>query len=1007
MSQKQGIRFMNVKITEKLGLDWKWQPVLMKTDLPVDLNTTRISIFIDDEEVVTDLFRIGDRIYASFPMELKPFSTRLITTGPRKEIKRVLSCKRSDDYHIIEWLERTIKIPASGFYEKDQVPAFLKSLTFRGKEYIRSGSFLHPFNEPVRIDTEVIFMGYQLCLIKIDYINNDDLLYSTEISINGQFPEININEKLNGTEGIGNRILFTPKFTGARAKLHTPSLNNIKKDFWERVEFSPQEQKDVALKLQPFYAWGLNAGSYLAASTENSILNIVPVHASKWRNGSEMQLTARFAHKNLEVETKGLNCEGHWLISVIEKDKDYKEINPVKFTGGYNNYYYQIDKELKGTYYAERLMATHSGQSISKLLDDITLDFNTNEMSSGVLINRLEMPLIGNKYKNDNFILGISAARGQTVQGIDMAGVFLLDNDKRTADKLAYNIREWFNTRIGLLFHLGYSSVHLECIALSRPLRDVAIDLDIICGSICPADRKWLFHALAYLTCIIGDEDYWPGKKNGFEMGNKNFHSDIYACIGVCACVLKGHSKSISWIDYAVTEFEKELESSIYPGGAWAEAPTYHLASLSHLFILATALKNSGYKNFFLQPELMETMLFLSYIQTPVDPRCGFSMIPSLGDTTSNILTQSWQALFAWVAKNTYSEHPKFSALMMRAWVDGGSMRLPFSYNSGLKLAIAMVDPDLPVAKSREYKSRHFSGFGVIMNKQSDNYLSGYIALKVGEINNHYDHDEGTFIWYSNEVPILIDYGTQYNPGVDQSFWHNRISIDHKSDWCRGEVQEFITEEEYDYVKMHVNINKVQEWPEYPDRDPEFNFRKLPEPYTIPAHSWTRKLVYLKEIESLLIIDEVGGNLPYDWNLHVLAEEVEENKDVVTFRCMQGICLDVHLLQKSMENIKLSSWEHRGLDETRIPIAWRDYSWMWEREITNMGERSRILRVDEKAPYRTVVLMSARKGIENPHEVLFDDSKSIIYIRTSSGISCKLQIEDGFHYSMQNGEKYD
>ncbi|MBN1623754.1 MAG: hypothetical protein JW903_05260, partial [Clostridia bacterium] len=646
-----------------------------------------------------------------------------------------------------------------------------------------------------------------------------------------------------------------------------------------------------------------------------------------------------------------------------------------------------------------------------KLFSDINPDYNI-EQSEGILINRAEMPALREKLIKDEFIKSVIEVQEQSPLGVDLAGAFMIDGEQTKADTLVKWIGEWMAARIGLFFNLGYPSVHLECIALSRPLRDVAIDIDIISGSIREPDRARIYAKLAYLTCITADSDYWPGQESGFDMGNSNFHSDMYSCLGVCACVLKGHPMAGKWVEYAAAEFGKELDRSVYPGGAWAEAPTYHLASLSHLLVLAAALKNSGYKNFFMHPKLIETMVFLAEIQTPMDPRCGFSMIPSIGDTTSNILTQSWQALFAWVAKNTFMEMPEFSAIMMRAWIDGGSMRLPFSYNSGLKLAVAFVDPELPAARFRKHEGKSFAGFGVVMKDSVAGKLSGYLSMKAGVINNHYDHDEGSLIWYSRGVPLLIDYGTQYNPCVDQSFWHNRISIDHKSDWCRGKVCEFTPGSEYDYARMKVTINKVQEWPEYPDRDPGFNFRNLPEPYEIPDHIWEREIYYLKKLDSLIIIDRVDGFLPYDWNLHVLAESAKRNGNLVTFGCMEDIEMDVHL-DINTDNgdiediIQMSEWKHHGLDETRIPLSWHEYTWMWDREISAMSESTKILRINMKSPSVTMAVLSARSKGEIPLKVSFNEKESAVRIKGRSGEEFILGIKGETYFRFPEGESND
>ena len=205
-------------------------------------------------------------------------------------------------------------------------------------------------------------------------------------------------------------------------------------------------------------------------------------------------------------------------------------------------------------------------------------------------------------------------------------------------------------------------------------------------------------------------------------------------------------------------------------------------------------------------------------------------------------------------------------------------------------------------------------------------------------------------------------------------------------------------------MKMLVTIDKVQEWPEYPDRNPEFNFRSLPDPYEIPKTTWIREVVYLKEIDSLVIMDEVDGNMPYDWNLHVLSEDAVKYDDRVTFSCMKGIEMDVHIRNESYESLKLSEWEHCGLDETRIPLAWRDYTWMWDREISNMGEKTSILRIDKKAPSKFIAILSARNKNANPFKISYHESMNTINIITDKGEKYTLETDGEILLNHHDGE---
>lgn len=130
----------------------------------------------------------------------------------------------------------------------------------------------------------------------------------------------------------------------------------------------------------------------------------------------------------------------------------------------------------------------------------------------------------------------------------------------------------------------------------------------------------------------------------------------------------------------------------------------------------------------------------------------------------------------------------------------------------------------------------------------------------------HYDHDESSLIWYENNTPILLDIGSQYFPSCDAAFMHNRISIDGKTDQSRGTIIHRECNNKAGLVMTKTDISSLQEWPKWPIADSDWNFRYQQEPYDIPVQTWKRSIIYLMELSALVVIDEVGKDLPFEQN---------------------------------------------------------------------------------------------------------------------------------------------
>ena len=718
------------------------------------------------------------------------------------------------------------------------------------------------------------------------------------------------------------------------ARMHAPSKEKGPSDVWKRIVYAPKT--DDAVRLQPFYTWDTDTAILMQLyDTCGGSLCIIPVQASQWKNGK----TCGPVIKTNQIDLPVSNGARVWILSLCS-DNSQKE--GVKLTSPYQNWDNMLKSPMGKIRYADTLCAIYGGPS----LED-ALHWNCAWAPAGahphLLIQKENISRLRQQVQNWPWLRKTLEEHKDDPNGFDPAGVYLLTGDEKYAETAKQEIAEWLRTRIQMMTEFGYSLHELVCIRLSRPIRLIALDFDLIADSpaVSAQEKADILRRFAFLAHCMAELDDWPEKSAGFSMGNRNFYSDRFAALGTLACLLNGHPDAGNWAAYVEGELDKELDDAVRPGGAWIEAPNYQAYSMNYLILLFTALKNSGFRDFSADPRFLSTMDFLAAIQTPNDIRCDIHMLPTIGDTAANYWSQSFQNIFAWAA-NLARGNPAFSGRMMRAWNRAGRpvINAGGELNSTFK-TLALIDRNLPAAPDEPQKSKDFSAFGACMRSET-----GYLLFKAGRISMHYDHDEGSLIWYEKGVPILADIGSQYFPSVDAAFLHNRISIDGRTDECRGRLLSFVSTPEADFASLEVIIDRVQEWPLWPSRDPDWNFRRQPPPETIPPHRWRRDLAWNKQSGALLVRDCVTGGLPYSQNFLLFANDTQTQNGYKIFSGQFGINTAVRTF--GGQNSEIFSWGYDGLDEPMFLRAfgmdWRRYRWMWEGEMKPMGEKIMLLR---------------------------------------------------------------
>jgi len=516
----------------------------------------------------------------------------------------------------------------------------------------------------------------------------------------------------------------------------------------------------------------------------------------------------------------------------------------------------------------------------------------------------------------------------------DPAGLYLATGSEAAASEALEELLSFLRMKIDDLFSNGYTSGSNVCIGHSRPVRDHAFVYDLIADSpvMTEEDRRYCRHALTFLASVMTDQDYWPTKEQGIPRGNINFHSDWYTCVVVAAGLLPGHPDYDRWLRWGESEMDLEFDRNVFPGGAWMEAPNYHMFTMHYLLLAAVVLQRAGFKDFSKDPRVRATMHYAMETQTPVDPRAHHAMLPTMGDTTSWYHSQSLQVNFAWMA-SLAKDDPRFAGNMMYAWERAGRMIVGvhnLGPGSGWTYPLCLIDPTIPpVPPEPPLRSRAFPGFGAVLRNNAGTKRESMFLFKMGKAAHHYDNDEGTFHWYARGIPLCLDFGNMYSPSVDQPWLHNTLAFNERKVWSTGNITKMNSLGGLDYTVGQITVQHVQATSRLPDEPG-------PGEPILYGHEWVlwrRQVLFVKGPDYIVLRDDLEdakGRVPTEWSLQVLADEAKVGPGRATFTGQLGMDLDVVFAEPAAAMLDTDEWSHPGKEQP---------DWFTDFPLSAMGER--------------------------------------------------------------------
>ncbi|MCF7709500.1 MAG: hypothetical protein K9N52_11430, partial [Verrucomicrobia bacterium] len=510
---------------------------------------------------------------------------------------------------------------------------------------------------------------------------------------------------------------------------------------------------------------------------------------------------------------------------------------------------------------------------------------------------------------------------------------------------------------------------------------------------------------LAVLAYIFTDPDYWPGPDSEWQIGNPNFHTDMYNIPLKIGLLMQDHPHAERWTRYGVNETYRNLMKVSYPNGAWQESLSYS----KYFFDVADNIKlleeyniTNGFKHW---PRTKEVARYLTLMHTPVDPRYGARQIAPIGDTSPGNYIDKLNHIGAYFenADNEFADQLK---------------RFPENWNNAVNL-----------------KSEQFPGFGAMLRgNQYDPRYESFVTIKAGPARNHYQGDELAFHFCGLSTPLVIDHACHYSPRPWSAAIHNRPDMNNKRPVAVAQPLAFRTSPTADLFVAEEQTTRISEVPIQPHETVKPGW-EYPTSFLPKNTPWKmrRFLLLVKHDPAssnipdyIVVRDEISSPEPVWWNLHVLGRKINGHGPVFHFPGQLDVDLNAHFLEPDITEIEKRQWGWNGNSAERrqrkgddyekhnfgrlIPKGFQQGSWN-----KDDGERTMWLRVKGKPGVSKwlVVLMPNLQNSERPEvnrlsetsvEISLGRESEVIHIGTEATPQAGLEQNNEINVLLQSKE---
>ncbi|OPZ87299.1 MAG: hypothetical protein BWY76_00533 [bacterium ADurb.Bin429] len=433
----------------------------------------------------------------------------------------------------------------------------------------------------------------------------------------------------------------------------------------------------------------------------------------------------------------------------------------------------------------------------------------------------------------------------------------------------------------------------------------------------------------AVVANMVYDED-WHSTKSGVHRGNPNMPPRQEHHLGVASCVLPDHPLAAAWRARGEAEAIRELDDLVREAGTWRECPHYQYeAAMYPLFQSAVPIAFNGGQNIFQHPKMKATWDYLLNISTPPDPRFGTRLVPAFGNG-------SWEQapLFGWLANLTKQDDPAFSKRMQWMWIEQGRP-------DWMAFSETLLDPALPTEQP-SLTSMNYPGFGAILRSGFPSKEEAWVAFRAGDNIEHYDYgDQNSFMFYAKGAPLVIQFGSQYQPAYRGAWYFNRVSIGHRevkpglfggTEFASAAGNEDYAARMTGFAMLGaVDTATSQHVTDREGLVPDDKNVPMPpnfpmDPYPVPRRTWTRTMALVRSFTAdgaedptgpvyLVLRDSLAGENPLasEWNLWLLADTLDTAANPVRAAGPHGVDLDIFLAEPAQPKWFTSEDSHTFL----------------------------------------------------------------------------------------------
>lgn len=406
------------------------------------------------------------------------------------------------------------------------------------------------------------------------------------------------------------------------------------------------------------------------------------------------------------------------------------------------------------------------------------------------------------------------------------------------------------------------------------------------------ADEDALLRAeYVFLASMLYDPDYYPWDKcmlpvddpDSTEplfagMINQNFNADRFNMVGRIGLSLPTHPESKKWVDHFVQQLNLQWQFYLYPeSGCWEESHTYANHVLNTILPMLHKLRTQAGINLFKDERLKRMFDFFVRTVTPLDKNWGTRITPACGDHAEG---NYYREIYRTAAEGFATADPKFARRLMWMYRQQGGQ-----------------EPSAIEAAPQELESEYLRGFGGVLRANDAAGDETFFLLRCGQSWGHHHVDDNSIHLYAKGAPLIAD-AAKGNPAV-KGDWkygatgHSRINLAEVSivnalgKYHRGWIQKHRFSPEADYLLGHTPFLDTM------------SPRKDGNPALItPIHpGWHDRQVLFVRPDYFLIRDTVQTDLyGEEFWLHLDAEQVEQQDNIITAHSKHGVDLDIIFL---------------------------------------------------------------------------------------------------------------